>query len=781
MGAEHIPTMPQDASAGHVPTMPQDASAGHVPTMPQDASAGHVPTMPQDESTGHVATMLQDASAGHVPTIPQNESTGHTATVPQDSFSGSASISGKHILSHDITFTGEEGRTYTIRASEKIDVKSGESEIYKAVDSENNKFVARILIMVRPSDKEKSRKRKHVIDFLKENSRNKENHLLPLSDEGKVTVNGEEYFIELYPYCEGGDLGNRSGRLTYDFLKEKVVPNINEALHVIHENGFIHRDVKPDNLYEYNDGVVLGDFGIMTEEMDAAHNLDINKLGSLGYYAPELNAGSYDRQSDYYSFGQTIFTLYAGHLMYQDEIDMHAYESPAIQRNAIFQRALNDDFSLEDINEDDLRTLISGLLQNAYKSRFGYNEVKRWVNGEAESLKHSLKLDDYGNDYKVALNLAGKEFWNDESVLEFFAGNENYILDYLYEQEFSHFFKSTAGRNAEADEIETVRKSHHNAQNKKNDDVLALAELSLIFSHGQMLYCDGKLFDSFSSFSEKLKGSPRFGSPEWIVLSNGILTKWFDEKKGMKSDDDTALRINIENISSLAKSESLKSVSWYYAYFLLTPNAEDRNLYGYDKLGDYLASLMDTSNPRSFYEKDPTLDPMVWGKLCYDGYIEHVRKIINEFERNNIYNAYQLYFQFLDTQDDDGLIENRAAFRKYYYNCGPDGGICYWQKNIDMYVAEGQDANLLIQKIKDIKLSPSMTVDEQTKAVNELKQLKTEFDQYFNDNYLLALSGFLKSPSSNNNYIYSKNAEGYFSFLFMSQTAPMGFKKYMGM
>jgi len=787
MGAEHIPTMPQNGGSGHIPTMPQDGGSGHVPTMPQGAGSGHVPTMPQgsDAGSGHMPTMPQGTGEGHEPTVPQGTGTGtgHTATVPQDFGYGAASNPKKQLLSYDIKYTGEKGTTYTVRASERIHVESGESEIYKAVDSGNNKFVARIPTKVRPFDKEKSRKRRHVIDFLKENSRNNANHLLPLSDEGTVQINGEEYFIEIYPYCEGGDLGNKSGRLSYDFLKNKVIPDINEALHVIHENGFIHRDLKPDNLYEYKNGVVIGDFGIMTEVMDAAHNLDLNRVGSLGYYAPELNAGSFDKQSDYYSFGQTIFTLYTGHLMYQEEIDLHAYESPDIQRNAIFQRALNDDFSLEDIKEDELRTLISGLLQNAYKSRFGYNEVRRWVNGEAESLKHSLRLDDYGDDYKVALTIDSKDLWNDSALTDFIPGHEKSILDYFYELEFTHFFRSTTGRNSEAEAIEEIRRRYGNISGRgQKEDALALAELSLVFSHGKKLYCDGELIDSFHAFSKKLEGSPRLSSPEWDILSHDLLSKWFDAKEGKAKDRDAEdRRKSIFNICLLANGHGTAKAAWYYAYFLLTPDEKNRELYGYKKIGDYFASLMDVSQPKKFYDSDPTLDNKIWGKLVYDGYFEQVKAIIEEFENFNLYNAYQLFFQFLDTQDDDGLKENRETFRKYYYTCGPNGGFSYWQKNIDIYTANGSDALSLINKIRSVKLSPDMPIADQVKAVSELKQLKTEFDQYFNNNYMLSLAGFLKKPTANKNYIYSRNVSGYFSFLFMSQPAPIGFKKLMGM
>lgn len=758
--------------------------SNHVPTEYQDKEASHVPTEYQSPDASHVPTEYQDSDASHIPTEYQGSlDAEHVPTMYQDAGSEAAKYAGNRILSHDIEFTGNNQKKYIIEASEKIHVASGESEIYKALDSYGNRYVARLLTTVRPFDKERSRKRKHVIDFLKENSTDKNNHLLPLIDEGKIDGNGGEYFIEIYPYCIDGDLSNKCGRLNYEFIKDTVIPDINEALHAIHEKGFIHRDVKPDNLYLYGGSVVLGDFGIMTEQMDAAHNLDLDKIGSLGYYAPELNGGSYAIESDYYSFGQTIFTLYTGHLMYQEDIDRHAYDSHAVQRNAVFQRALKDDFSLEDIKEDELRTLISGLLQSSLNMRFGYDEVERWVDGDSETLKHSLMLDDYGDDYMSPLIINRKTIWNDTDLYNYIPGHEEIILKYLYESDFTHFFRASAGRNEEAEEVEKIRRIYSGRNRRtERDNILALADLSLFLSKGRKLYCDGKLFDSFQSFSRELEGKPDYDCPVWYILKADVLSKWYGKREGAKEDKDSEdRRKSIYNISVLAGDDNTRSIAWYYAYFLLTPEKENRKVHDFEKAGDYIASIMDIKNPGKFYYNDPTLDAEVLGKFCFDGYINHIQGIIQSFSAGNMSEAYQLFFEFLDKCSDDGLAENKNIFRKFYCVCGPNGGLYYWKQNIDSYIAEGIDAAGIIEKIKAVKLDPASSIEDQAYICGEIERIRTEFNQYFNDNYLLSLSGFKKVPSINNNYIYTDDVNGYFSFVFMGHPAPLGYKRLLGM
>ena len=77
----------------------------------------------------------------------------------------------------------------------------------------------------------------------------------------------------------------------------------------IHSHSFIHRDIKPQNIYLNIKGEVkIGDFGI-AEKVSPSHPLR-GKAGTLRYMAPEVVQGEeYDQSADIWSLGCVIAEL----------------------------------------------------------------------------------------------------------------------------------------------------------------------------------------------------------------------------------------------------------------------------------------------------------------------------------------------------------------------------------------------------------------------------------------------------------------------------------------
>src|SRR4029077_10252505 len=96
--------------------------------------------------------------------------------------------------------------------------------------------------------------------------------------------------------------------------KLNVVAQLCDGLAYAHEQGVVHRDVKPDNVFLLEDGSVkLLDFGIATlTSSTLTRQGDV--LGSASYMSPEQVGGSesVDGRADIFSTGVVLYELLAG-------------------------------------------------------------------------------------------------------------------------------------------------------------------------------------------------------------------------------------------------------------------------------------------------------------------------------------------------------------------------------------------------------------------------------------------------------------------------------------
>jgi serine/threonine-protein kinase len=138
-------------------------------------------------------------------------------------------------------------------------------------------------------------------------------------------ADGQPYIaMALIPGEDLGSLIRREGRLDPD-LSVRIVAQIASALDAAHDQGVIHRDVKPANILidRRVDHAYLSDFGIAKSvEASRADTRTGQGLGSLGYIAPEqLEGHDPDPRSDVYALGCVLFQCLTGELPFRDGHD----------------------------------------------------------------------------------------------------------------------------------------------------------------------------------------------------------------------------------------------------------------------------------------------------------------------------------------------------------------------------------------------------------------------------------------------------------------------------
>ena len=784
MDNERIPTMPQTEE--RIPTMPQTEE--RIPTMPQ--TEGRIPTMPQ-AGEGRIPTMPQ-AGEGRIATMPQQVAGegGRLATIPQDSLRGSRR--GNILLGSDIEFTGDKGGHFIIHSSEVINTDSGESQIYACNSSgRSEKLVARILLSVKPSDAvEKLQTREKVIRFLDSVSRNEDAHILPLLDYGSIKIKGAEYFVEIYPYCEDGDLGKKSGKLSYQEIKTEIVPAINEALHLFHSAGLVHRDIKPDNLYRYNGKIVIGDFGISCDLREDGFATDKFKTGTLGYYAPELMSQAAIQASDYYSFGQTLWTLYSGEMMYRNILRRYKDYGIEEQRNQVnFAMLSNVYYGLDEISKEDafFEVLIRGLLQYDPTGRFDYEKVNRWLKDDRSV---ALEIAKYDNKsiYKNPFKFKGKDYWDNEEVHSALAEDCETAKELLYSGMLKNFFVSyDFGIASELDKIvKEYSKPKKGGKADAKSEILeirndvGLCKFLMLLNSANTLVWRNKEYKSFSDFSDfvaesiKKNGGFRFDKDFLSLLSSEAPELWYKDM-ALKADQyDKGMAKAIQNIRELASSnqEMMKKVAYTSAYYLF---ARDESAVKYkdcsnlEELASYLMKYK--KNPFALLE-EILQDPYFYGFLFAMGYMDHAWQMLNSRQGTDSIHDFEMFYDLLF-----GMKANKklvTELKNFYIAWGPHSHLYWWRNNLNLYSYHSEEAKQIKAKVESFVIN-SNSLNDIRNSFAELDQLSIRFREMFVDNIFLAQMGLNKGK----NGISSDRMEAYWHMNFLGQEAAIGFNQYI--
>lgn len=143
----------------------------------------------------------------------------------------------------------------------------------------------------------------------------------------------------------------------------KILKQIFDGLKYIHDNGIMHRDLNPNNIFlAYSDIIKIGDFGssrqtavLCTDGSDdeVSRKGLTTYIGTKIYSAPELKSGRYDKRIDLYSLGIIVFEMFH----FPPRTSDH-------EKEPIFRGIRSQEVIIPESLESEIQDVVKGLLEH---------------------------------------------------------------------------------------------------------------------------------------------------------------------------------------------------------------------------------------------------------------------------------------------------------------------------------------------------------------------------------------------------------------------------------
>jgi eukaryotic-like serine/threonine-protein kinase len=185
--------------------------------------------------------------------------------------------------------------------------EGGEGIVYRARQDGLDRFVAVKVINV--SDPSRLARFRRELEITVRLGR-QHPHIVTVIDTGNTADGRPCIVMEFY---DNGSLHDRLRERGPMPVEDVVAAGtaVADALAFAHAQGFLHRDVKPQNILTLPTSYVLADFGI-ARMADASHTTSLQMV-SYRHAAPQtINGGDPSPADDQWSLGSTLFTLLDG-------------------------------------------------------------------------------------------------------------------------------------------------------------------------------------------------------------------------------------------------------------------------------------------------------------------------------------------------------------------------------------------------------------------------------------------------------------------------------------
>ncbi|MBR0290191.1 MAG: protein kinase [Selenomonadaceae bacterium] len=469
--------------------------------------------------------------------------------------------------------------------TDRLPVTSGEANIY-VCEYDDEEYIAKIY-------NRKDAVKSEIVEKLKALD---SPYVTKIYDTGEY----KGMSVTILPYYRLGSLQGK--RFNLKQLKRMVIPSVNDALQSLHNIGILHKDLKPANIMMLSSGkgVALIDFGI-SSVMDSGASMIITQSGwAPGYSAPESVAPKYLylEESDYYSFGITLYELFCGYMPYKN-----------FTKEEIMRLLEVDDLPYPEDMPQELQDLITGLTYKDLRNRndlnnpnrrWTYDEVKKWLAGEkqpipggtstAKIVEESSSKSSGSSFYKFD----GKKYYDVNKLVPALAKNWLEGKKHLKRTLLSDFFKRFDPELASycMDAEEEIKKGN-------NEDVTFWRLLYKLAPNVEEFFWKNKLYPSLQSFGQeiltKLRQSDMSDKNLWDeVFANRLLSQYLELHSQPKEVVNA-----VRSLETTNRDRRDGLISYYHTAYLLTGKKElqieDKKFYTAEELAEHMNFLLDES------------------------------------------------------------------------------------------------------------------------------------------------------------------------------------------
>lgn len=604
----------------------------------------------------------------------------------------------------------------------------------------------------------------------------REHHVLTQIDHGYIH---SAFYCEIFPYCEGGDLQGK--RFSYEEIIGFVLPQLSAALYATHKAGFIHRDVKPANIYRSADKLCLADFGITTR-IDVTHTLTTR--GTPYYMSQEVRLGMVSDAADYYALGVTLLDLYKGSHIFAD-----------IQNHRVLQMVSKLELPLEFPPEHaPLRNLCMHLLL-PIERRIGHDGVAAFLQDPAALDKPtaSVTMSDLlyrfkGVDYKSRDDLCDAFLadW-DEALKELMTGE--------FTRSFSHVHATDLAAEAESLVKDTDRRiSVLPADDARERNTALLEDVALMrflrkLSPSHWLCWRGRCYRGISELMDCVIQSDDDARPELLRLFTPEaapfwLTSGARAGGGVEQlDDDVA-----QFVGKLIDSHpdwAVQVLTYRYAtdekHRVFSYGVNAANIRAYASMNELFEAL--AKSPLTFFRHTY---PLLASHQFLTFYLAHALndELLADMTALQPVAAEALDHRRTQWPAHDAVVllmrmfesasEDKLTIRKFYLKYGDRADIVWIRNHLGFYVFQGFEAQALYKRFANFTV-PNLTVapvKDIIAALDEMMECRNAFQNQFADNYFLTSLNIDVGAKSGG--IYSLYGQAYFVFDFWMRQAPAG-------